>query len=208
MKRRKTHYILQVSAEGAIYRCAINVQTLTSYMVRFIDVHFPLPLLRSQEHYGSLQTVLDLQDGFHPLRSAPDSGALDYFRHPALNQNGSSSLWQIASGSDIARLVATHLQLARRVFVFGEPYDSGLGVHNIHQNQGNDLNTAYGAENGIWQDGALMIETGSMNLELVVLQTGFTTQCLYTYDVDVVHRFDKHMNRKAGDPVDEVCSDE
>jgi uncharacterized protein YukJ len=37
--------------------------------------------------------------------------------------------------------------------IFG--FTPGNGIHNIHMNQGNDAN--YAAEDGTWQDGALLI---------------------------------------------------
>jgi len=46
-----------------------------------------------------------------------------------------------------------------RFYVFGEPFSSGLGVHNIHQNQGDPVGGGHDAENGPWQDGATIVET-------------------------------------------------
>jgi len=43
------------------------------------------------------------------------------------------------------------------LYVFGESFTHGLGVHNIHQNQGDSAGTQWWAENGIWQDGATLI---------------------------------------------------
>ncbi len=46
-----------------------------------------------------------------------------------------------------------------RFYVFGEPFTSGLGVHNIHQNQGDPIGSRFDAENAIWQDGGTVVET-------------------------------------------------
>ena len=46
-----------------------------------------------------------------------------------------------------------------RFYIFREPFNSGLGVHNIHQNQGDPIGGGHDAENAIWQDGATIIET-------------------------------------------------
>jgi uncharacterized protein YukJ len=45
------------------------------------------------------------------------------------------------------------LDTAQRLFVFGEPFQTGLGLHNVHQNQGDPAGSQWWAENGIWQDG-------------------------------------------------------
>jgi hypothetical protein len=45
------------------------------------------------------------------------------------------------------------LKGAVRVAVFGEPFRTGNGVHNIHQNQGDPANTPFAGENEVWQDG-------------------------------------------------------
>ena len=48
-----------------------------------------------------------------------------------------------------------------RFYVFGEPFTTGKGVHNIHQNQGDPVGGGFDAENAIWQDGATIVETAS-----------------------------------------------
>ena len=50
------------------------------------------------------------------------------------------------------------LEVSQRIWVFGEPFQDGLGVHNIHQNQGDPLDSQWSAENGIWQDGATLVQ--------------------------------------------------
>jgi uncharacterized protein YukJ len=42
---------------------------------------------------------------------------------------------------------------AQRVIVFGAPFRTGKGVHDIHQNQGDPVSSSFSAENAIWQDG-------------------------------------------------------
>ena len=49
------------------------------------------------------------------------------------------------------------LQVGSRTLVFGEPFTSGLGVHNIHQNQGDPAGSQWWDENGTWQDGATLV---------------------------------------------------
>ena len=51
--------------------------------------------------------------------------------------------------------------LRSTVHVFGEPWgpDPTRGVHDVHQNQGNIHR--YADDNGVWQDGGLLVQTGS-----------------------------------------------
>ena len=50
------------------------------------------------------------------------------------------------------------IQSGVRFYMFGEPFTSGLGVHNIHQNQGDPPGGGHDAENAIWQDGGTIVE--------------------------------------------------
>jgi uncharacterized protein YukJ len=45
-----------------------------------------------------------------------------------------------------------------KVLVLGEPFTSGLGVHNIHLNQGDPSGTSWWHENGTWQAGCTILQ--------------------------------------------------
>lgn len=65
----------------------------------------------------------------------------------------------LAQGLDALADLEPLVSAARRVFVYGEPFrQPDLGVHNIHQNQGDPLGSRWSAENGIWQDGATVVQ--------------------------------------------------
>ena len=68
-----------------------------------------------------------------------------------------------------------------RYFVFGEPFTRGLGVHNIHQNQGSEIGGGHDQENGIWQDGAVLIERAGGSM--VAFLNKFSNQSDVTDDV-------------------------
>jgi uncharacterized protein YukJ len=74
------------------------------------------------------------------------------------------------------------------IYAFGsfyqDPGQSG-GIHDIHMNQGNPADN-HGADNGIWQDGALFINLPSQN-QWVAVFIAFQTQ---SWDTD-----------RNGDPV-------
>ena len=67
-----------------------------------------------------------------------------------------------------------------RFYIFGEPFSSGLGVHNIHQNQGDPIGGGHDAENAIWQDGATIVETSQG--QFLGFLNKFKTQAFKTDD--------------------------
>ncbi|MDK1493141.1 DUF2278 family protein [Sinorhizobium sp. 7-81] len=129
---------------------------------------------------GAMSQFSQLANGWHTLASNDSSGALDYIRstmlHPPLgilfvrhNSVLSRLLdfirwnppWNKGLGIDALTDLEGVLTNAARCYVFGEPFNVGLGVHNIHQNQGDPVTSTFTAENGIWQDGATIIESTS-----------------------------------------------
>ncbi len=69
-----------------------------------------------------------------------------------------------------------YLNRVSRVYLFGEPYTTGLGLHNIHQNQGDPVGSPFAAENAIWQDGGVLLEYTAPQPRLSVMLTKFETQ--------------------------------
>jgi hypothetical protein len=143
-----------------------------------------------------------LQSGWQPLAPTRSSGALDYIRSsfsgagmPAryfgfwLFRQDSligrflrwlESLrnpWIDSAGDNALNTLETQLLGSVRVFVFGAPASNGLSVHDIHLNQGDPLGQFQHLD-GIWQDGAVLIERPSG--ELVAFLTKFQTQSLHT----------------------------
>lgn len=119
-------------------------------------------------------------NGWHPLASDASSGALDYVRAPILHPpflirfvRHDSCLsrlleflrwtppWNQGTGFDALTDLEALLADAARCYLFGKPFTSGLGVHNIHQNQGDPPGSPFATENGIWQDGATILESSA-----------------------------------------------
>ena len=73
---------------------------------------------------------------------------------------------------------------AVRIYIFGSPFTPGLGVHNVHINQG-DPPGPHQANNGIWQDGAVL--TQATDGKVTVWQVKFNTQSLHTSNNWPVH---------------------
>lgn len=133
---------------------------------------------------GELKGLPALANGrhdlpFHHQANASTGGAIDYVRTNGFHKGGCVFVrydpildllakwfnlyvnppW--SSGNSIAALNVLEplLDQAQRLFIFGEPFHfGGLGVHNIHQNQGDPLASRWAAENGIWQDGGTIIQ--------------------------------------------------
>jgi uncharacterized protein YukJ len=68
----------------------------------------------------------------------------------------------------------------RRCFVWGEPFDHGNGIHNVHQNQGDPAGSHWWQENDIWQDGGTIAEQADGTW--VAFISKFTTQAYRTDD--------------------------
>jgi hypothetical protein len=87
--------------------------------------------------------------------------------------------WVASDGDNALDVLEPLVHGAVRIHVFGEPYTTGLGVHNVHCNQGDPPGPHQG-EDGIWQDGAVLTQDahGAMTL----WQVKFNTQSLRTDD--------------------------
>ncbi|MER5334197.1 DUF2278 family protein [Micromonospora sp. NPDC002717] len=185
------HVNLEVTAPAGRYRCAVDVdskQSATGVQWRV------LTLDRAQ-----LPALFDVSAGYHPVATTPTSGALDYMRHPALRTRAGcfSGLlsravqislgrlsavraWRAGSNLEAATALESILTIGARIAIFGEPFTSGLGMHNIHQNQGDPLGSQWYAENGTWQDGGTVVYLPDGQYCLFLSK--FTTQSFDTND--------------------------
>ncbi|MFE5210191.1 DUF2278 family protein [Streptomyces sp. NPDC056600] len=189
------HVNLEVDAPAGRHHCAVDVDSHASAVgVRWKT--FTLP----PEALGPVQ---DLPPGYHELARIPGSGALDLLRHPALADRSGilflrrppswledlldlvgSHPWQAGSNTDAAEALESVLAPGREVLLFGEPFDDDpegdLGMHNIHQNQGDPAGSQWWAENGAWQDGAVLTLRPDGDLDVFLAK--FSTQSDHTDD--------------------------
>ncbi len=186
---RYYHGNLIVRAGTNNFRCAIDVDPAGMPD----GIQWRVVTLRQQD----FAPIRAMADGWHLLPSNESSGALDYIRsavlHPPVmiwNVRYDSCLawllrvirwnppWQSGTGFQALTALEGVLDQAVRCYVFGEPFTNGFGVHNIHQNQGDPINSNFSAENAIWQDGATIIEKSDGRI--VAFLNKFKTQSFKT----------------------------
>ncbi|BFV55590.1 DUF2278 family protein [Kitasatospora sp. CMC57] len=86
--------------------------------------------------------------------------------------------WIASDGDNALDVLVPQLEAAARIYVFGQSFTTGLGVHDVHLNQGDPPNTQWYLTDGIWQDGAVLCERPDG--QVVVWQIKFNTQTLDT----------------------------
>jgi hypothetical protein len=183
------HGKIYVDAPAGQYECAVDVSTPTGITVQYRVIH---NLDRTM--FGP---DLSLSPGWHLLASTPGSGAIDYVRSEMFQirigcmgtvltwfgdflrriLEGLVNRWTDSTGDNALNELEAQLVGSTRVFVFGAPYTSGLGVHDVHMNQG-DPPGQFQRLDGIWQDGGTIVERPGG--ELVAVLTKFEPQSLHT----------------------------
>ncbi|WP_158794361.1 YukJ family protein [Granulicella sp. L60] len=174
------HYQITMQAPGGPFTVAVNIQSVDGSEVLYdIAENFTPP---------DLQGLLALPMGMTALKSEPGGLALDFVRStvngqpmitkaqmmllpkPNVSKSGSEEerMMQRAHSKALENAVVTLLNMTIAdkdgvIYAFGSAYsDSGKvdGIHDIHMNQGNPKNN-HGGDNGVWQDGALLIHLPS-----------------------------------------------
>lgn len=170
------HGFLKLLVDGEIYECAIDVDSHQGT----ITVEHRVVEIKP----GDISTLRLKEAGYYDLDSDSTSGAIDYIRSKYLlpfrtvgclpgiilsvlpfrikiRGVNTPDLWTEGNGAetlDVLEAVINDGENAR-FFVLGEPYHyGGKGIHNVHQNQGDPVDSNWHAENGIWQDGCTIIE--------------------------------------------------
>jgi hypothetical protein len=122
-------------------------------------------------------SIIALSDGWKSLTQTSTSGAWDYVRHPGLT---GTTGWVLQTGDNLVNALQYLLTNVTRIHIFGAAYDTGLGVHDVHMNQGDPLDSDFAHLDAIWQDGGVLFEYGGPQPRIVALQIKFETQSLYT----------------------------
>jgi uncharacterized protein YukJ len=66
--------------------------------------------------------------------------------------------WLRSDGNNALTALESELTGNRKVYLFGERFTTGQGVHDVHQNQGDPIGSQWWEDNGIWQDGAVGVQ--------------------------------------------------
>jgi Uncharacterized conserved protein (DUF2278) len=174
------HVNLHVSAPLGSYRCAVDVDSKQSAT----GVQWKVLSLAASD----FSPVDQMPDGYHELQHQQTAGALDLIRHAAfadrpgclfvqrppawlqalIDALARSRRWSTGSNLDAATALESILVQGRRTLVWGEPFNTGLGMHNVHQNQGDPAGSQWYAENGIWQDGGTMVQRPDGGLDAFI----------------------------------------
>jgi uncharacterized protein YukJ len=193
-RRGVAHYHIRLVAAGTHHRVAVNVQSAQPPSeVRYCLVQpFDHPVTR-------LAAALPL--GFTPVPKRADGMALDFVRQPPFERRAMRLLPADLPGANndledvIAGLVARAVRdphgliygigsrwgperrTPDRIFRF----TPGNGVHDIHMNQGNARQFA--SDDGVWQDGALLLQFATPANEWAALFLAFQSQTWRTDDL-------------------------
>jgi hypothetical protein len=185
------HGFLYVDAPAGQYKCAVDVATPSGINVEHRQLHGLDAAL--------FVPVSSMANGWHLLARNDQSGALDYVRSPILNKRPQGCMfvmfnwltdllnrifiswqdsgWIMSDGENALNAMESLFGDVARIYVFGAPFTTGLGVHDIHMNQG-DPPGQFQHLDAIWQDGAVVVETTSGQLSCFL--TKFETQSLNT----------------------------
>ena len=187
------HVNLRIKAGGAQYKVAVDVdskQSATGVEWKVVE----------RLTAGDLGPVAALAEGYHDLAMTSTSGAVDLIRSRWMRPSAgcvfvtvpapfldllsrlfgrSVPPWKQGSNLDASTAFEPLLVEGARILVYGEPFTVGLGMHNVHQNQGDPAGSQWYAENGIWQDGATLVQGAGGTWSAFVSK--FTTQ---SYETD------------------------
>jgi hypothetical protein len=166
------HYHVHVSAGGQIMDSAINLKSLVDVQIEYRSRTFDL-------YDARFSSITSLADGLHVLPQNSMSGALDYVRHDGLT---GTTGWTLQNGDNLISTLNALLAGVQRIYIFGATYSQGIGVHDVHMNQGDPDGSPFQPLDGIWQDGGLLFQYGGLQPGLASLQIKFETQTLFTDD--------------------------
>ena len=187
---KSPHFQIVVEAGNNRFRVPVNVKSTDSSTVLFSIVE---PLI----NHRLIAELPQLAEGF-TARGADGTAFLDYVREPMFDITAMRTLPPSVPGPDndlqdfIAQKVETAKRDNRLVLAFGVRFPGGNpvaadkqfhtngGVHDIHMNQGNPAGGQFARDNGIHQDGGLLVETGLNSFAGIFL--AFQTQLIPTDD--------------------------
>ena len=156
------HALLYINANRQMYECAVDVNEPNGAFQYQVFNKLDASLF---------QTIASMPDGYHTLARNDSSGAMDYARSPIFQKplgclgaflavlnwllQSNQQVWTDVTGDEAGQALIDMAQNSTRLFVFGAPYTTGFGMHDVHCNQGDPVNSQFHALDGIWQDGCV-----------------------------------------------------
>ncbi|KAF7596931.1 hypothetical protein BBP40_011977 [Aspergillus hancockii] len=160
-------------------RAAINIKSGD-----ISDSRLVFWLVENFENYNN-DIHRELKPGFHALGGSneqhPGGLALDYIRDNLFRRESGRLLPHDipGPGNDILDELIPVMDAAvvkdAIIYIYGSHFSNGQGIHNIHQNQGSPRK--YQRDNGIYQDGGLIIDFGDHWTGVFI---GFASQAIHT----------------------------
>jgi hypothetical protein len=186
------HGVFTVEGAGQQYTCTVDLESRLQ-----ADVQYSV---RDNLSGSAFAPILSLGEGYTELARNASSGALDYVRSPFVTPGclalfsdvfevvfGTTDIpWTTATGQDAVNVLIPFVTNAAvsKLFVFGEPFTEGYGMHNVHMNQGDPPLSPDGMDHqgldGIWQDGGTIVQKNDGTLHAFLSK--FPTQSMQTND--------------------------
>lgn len=189
-KGSSPHFQIVVEAGNNRFRVPVNAKSTDGSTVLF-------SIVESLTNHRLIAELSQLAEGF-TARGAAGTAFLDYVREPMFDITTMRTLPPTVTGpdNDLQDFIAHKVEAAksdnRRVYAFGarfpgtnpvaadKQFQTNGGVHDIHMNQGNPAGGQFAGDNGIHQDGGLIIENGLDSFAGIFL--AFQTQLIPTND--------------------------
>lgn len=178
------HVDMNIEVGDSTYQAAVDVNEINGQFQYLIFNNLDLSLFTP---------ISALPDGWYPLAPTPTSGAMDYARSPIFQRplgclnilwgvidsifRTNIQTWTNVTGNEAGEALVAMVSGSKKVYAFGAPYTTGLGVHDVHCNQG-DPPGPHQADDGIWQDGCVFALKADGSLSAYLGK--FTTQTLNT----------------------------
>jgi uncharacterized protein YukJ len=199
------HVQIFVGCNGYKYKVQINVKS--SRNIRINGVKVPNELLYLADYNFNAEQITHLQSlkqGYYPIKRynsfvegnadfKPKEIAIDYIRSELFNPCDMKADKQNLSWSDkdLVDFLIKHIKAARykdaTIYVYGEPFDNPLGMHDVHMNQGSnslvtgDKGNLLKGSDGVYQDGCILLQYKS-HWEAIFL--AFRSQSWCTDDIN------------------------
>jgi hypothetical protein len=178
------HVDMNIQAGKSVYQAAVDVNE--------VNGNFQYQIFNNLDQ-SLFANIAALPDGWHNLAPNATSGAMDYARSPIFQKplgclavfwsvwdaifRTNIQVWQNVTGNAAGVALIAMVQGSKKVYAFGAPYTTGLGVHDVHCNQG-DPPGPHQADDGIWQDGCVFALKADGSLSAYLGK--FATQTLTT----------------------------